>query len=134
MGLVGNWRRGFILRIEMVEKNCKTCSVALTAENRAQARLMCKPCRVKQNCEYVENNRDRVRARTNLWTRKIGRVKEYPCEICSKMCYKKYARAFCSDKCRFFSHVEVTAECWLWQGGRNRRGYGKTSLGGNSNI
>lgn len=121
-------------RNKMVDKSCKKCSLILAPENRAGRRLMCKPCRVEQTTEYRKNNLERCRERVNRWTRKTGRVKEYPCEICSKMCYKKYARAFCSDKCRFFSHVEVTATCWLWKGGRNRRGYGKTCLGGNSNA
>jgi len=61
------------------------------------------------------------------YVRKIGRVKEYPCEYCGKLCYKKYAKAFCSDKCRFMSYVDVSGDCWLWKAGKNKSGYGKFS-------
>lgn len=61
----------------------------------------------------------------NEWKRKTGRVKEHPCLTCGRLCYKKYAKAFCSDVCRFMSYVKVTDECWLWTGAVNRKGYGK---------
>jgi hypothetical protein len=55
---------------------------------------------------------------------------EYPCVTCLKPCYKNNLRAFCSDECRFFSHVEVTSGCWLWKGSKTKLGYGKTCFRG----
>jgi hypothetical protein len=121
-------------REPMEDKKCKVCEIVLSKEIRAGKRLMCRPCRSKQTMEWVANNRDRRNKTVNAWTRKIGRVKEYPCEICTKPCYKKYAKAFCSDKCRFFSHVEVTKSCWLWKGSTDKRGYGKTCFRGNEQM
>lgn len=62
------------------------------------------------------------------YIRRKGIVKEYPCETCQIPCYKQYARAFCSDRCRFMAYVEKTNSCWIWNGTRNRRGYGKLSF------
>lgn len=116
-----------------MQKSCKHCEVLLTEDNAAKKNALywrneCKPCRSKIVVQRDKENPEKRRTRINAWVRKIGRVKEYSCEICQKLCYKKYSKAFCSDKCRFFSHVEITGNCWLWTKGKNRGGYGKTCI------
>jgi len=126
-------RRTILIGIFMdLIKFCKKCDIALTPIIRSGKRLLCKPCRVKQVSIYNSNNKEKRRIRTNERMRTSGRVKQYPCGICSKPCYKKYALAFCSDKCRFFHYVEITATCWLWKGAINRDGYGKLCFKGNN--
>lgn len=110
-----------------MEKLCKYCEIILNEANKCGRRLCCKPCRSKKVIADEKKNPEKRRARINSWARKIGKVKEYPCEICLKPCIKKYSKAFCSDKCRFFSHVEVTAQCWFWTSAKNIRGYGQTN-------
>jgi|SRR5579872_378553 hypothetical protein len=111
-------------------KNCKNCLIQLTEENVSKAsniiyRRICKPCRSKQTIKYQKDNIVERRIYANEYARKVGRVKQYPCITCSNLCYKKYAKAFCSDKCRFMSYVNITDTCWLWLGSKNRSGYGK---------
>lgn len=112
-----------------MEKICKYCSINLTHENKVHKRMVCKPCRSKSVCEYQKANADKRRKYANEYARKIGRVKQYPCLICSSLCYKKNANVFCSLKCRFLSFIQKTENCWLWMGGKNRRGYGKFQNG-----
>lgn len=108
-----------------MHKLCKHCKIVLDENNRAGAHLLCKPCKSKKQVAYDKANPERRRLYANAYARKIGKVKQHPCLTCSKLCYKKYAKAFCSDKCRFMSYVKVTDECWIWMGAVNRRGYGK---------
>ena len=115
-----------------MRKNCKICSCELTLDNIAIAsirlktfRAICKPCRSQQVMNYQKNNIDKRKAYINSYVRKIGKVKQYPCETCKHPCYKKYARAFCGDKCRFMFYVNITEDCWIWKGALNRSGYGK---------
>jgi hypothetical protein len=108
---------------------CKFCNIELTELNRSGKRKSCKPCRSKEVIEFQKKNSDWRKKYANEYARKTGKVKEYPCEVCNKLCYKKYAKAFCSDRCRFMSHVEITNQCWLWKSGKNRRGYGKSNKG-----
>lgn len=111
------------------DKKCKDCSIVLTIDNAAKKnkqsfRNQCKKCRSKSVSKSFVGNEKR-KAYVNKYMRKIGKVKEYPCETCSTLCYKKYARAFCSDKCRFMAYIEKTDSCWLWKGSKSKRGYGK---------
>lgn len=113
-------------------RKCKHCNILLTRENASKKtktyyRNECKPCRVKVISEYNVGNPKR-KAYINAYKRKIGVVREYPCETCSALCYKKYARAFCSDKCRFLAYVDKQKdECWVWKGSLTNKGYGKFS-------
>lgn len=116
----------------MEDKKCKICDRALDINIRAGKHLMCRPCKSKKQVLHDKNNVERKRAYANEYARRIGRVKEYPCEICSRPCFKKYAKAFCSDKCRFLSHIDITNSCWLWKSAVNRGGYGKTCFRGNN--
>ncbi len=127
------WRRTILISRLSVNRIviCKYCNCELNSENRAQNRKCCKPCRSKENIKWAQENSDARKKYINSWVRKIGRVKEYPCEVCQKLCFKKYAKAFCSDECRFMSYVKVTDECWLWHGTKNRGGYGKLCFRGN---
>lgn len=118
-------------------KKCRYCDIELTSINavkrgKTQYRNFCKKCRSTIDYKKLRSNPARVESRriyVNSYLRKIGKVKQYPCEICNTLCYKKYKQAFCSDKCRFMSYVEKTDSCWLWRGGKNRRGYGKFGIG-----
>jgi hypothetical protein len=121
-----------------LDKKCKDCFIDLTVDNAAKKnkkyyRNQCKKCRSKQVAKSHVGNVKR-HAYINEYVRKIGKVKQYPCETCSALCYKKYARAFCSDKCRFMAYVEKSNDCWLWQGSKSIRGYGKFSIQGKPNI
>jgi hypothetical protein len=117
-------------------KPCKKCNVMLDENNAAKIpngyRRICKSCRSKQVIEYQKNNRSKRRAYANQYARKVGKVKQYPCMTCNELCYKKYAHAFCSDKCRFMHYVKITSSCWFWIGTKNRRGYGKMCFQGNT--
>lgn len=112
-----------------LNKLCKYCTIDLTFDNAAKKnaryfRNECKPCRSKQVSRSHIGNEKR-HAYVRAYIRKRGIVKQYPCETCSILCYKKYKRAFCSDKCRFMAYVAKQEECWLWIGPKNRKGYGK---------
>jgi len=118
-------------------KYCKTCNCELNDETAAKAysksgkyRAICRKCRSKNVMRYqkIDHVAAKRRKYATDYLRKTGKVKEYPCEFCGSLCYKKYTRAFCSDKCRFLSWVEKTDYCWIWKGGRNRL-YGKTNHG-----
>lgn len=119
-------------------KTCKVCDVILNENNVSKAaatiyRRICKPCRSKSVVKYQKNNSEKRRVYANKYARSTGRVIQYPCITCSTPCYKKYAKAFCSDKCRFMSYVNITDSCWIWTASKNRSGYGKTSFQGNLN-
>lgn len=123
--------KGYCMR-----EKCKNCDVKLTLDNVSKAtatkfRAVCKPCRSKAVVKYQQSIPERRRAYANKFARSSGRVKQYPCLTCSVLCYKIYAKAFCSPKCRFLSYVKKTDSCWLWIGAKNRRGYGKMCFEGN---
>lgn len=106
----------------------------LTEENVSRAaptkwRAVCKPCRNKDVARYQKENAVQRRLYVNKHLRLIGKVKQYPCLTCTTLCYKKYAKAFCSDKCRFMWYVKITDTCWLWTGAKNRSGYGHLCFG-----
>lgn len=116
-------------RIFIMIKNCKKCSLELTENNwivlrRGTIRGVCKKCRSEQVMQYNKSLGEKRRIYVREYIRKIGRVKQYPCETCKSLCYKKYARAFCSEKCRFMFYVICTGSCWIWKGASNKRGYG----------
>lgn len=119
-------------RIFMVKK-CKHCSCELTELNAAKSgrngkhlRNECKPCRSKAVIKYQSQNGDKRRAYANAYARKIGRVKRHPCGICGIPVYRIGKQVFCSPKCHLWSYVKVEDNgCWIYQGGLNRRGYGK---------
>lgn len=119
-------------KIYFMHKTCRQCTILLTEDNAAKKNSLywrneCKSCRSKQSIIHSNKDPEKRRARINSWVRRVGKVKQYPCQTCKNLCYKKYALAFCSDKCRFLSHVEVKNQCWLWTGGKNGFGYGKTN-------
>jgi len=124
------------INMQNLNRNCKTCDIPLTTDNthkngmrngKIRYYTKCKPCRVKIVTKYNVGNPKR-KAYINAYQRKIGVVREYPCETCSTLCYKKYVRAFCSDKCRFLAYVDKQeGGCWIWTGSLNHRGYGKFS-------
>lgn len=110
-------------------KSCKNCNISLDKDNAARKnakyfRNECKPCRSKFVSKSHVGNKARQQYMRN-YIRKIGLVKEYPCETCEALCYKKYAKAFCSEKCRFMSYIKISNGCWIWTGTKNRSGYGK---------
>lgn len=113
-------------------KFCKICSNELNESNWVKVsygiRSRCKSCRSKQVMEYTKRNIEKRRIYMNKRARKIGKVKQYPCKMCNKLCYKKYALSFCSDICRFMNYVDSSSDCWIWKGAKNRRSYGKFSL------
>lgn len=117
----------------MTTRRCRHCQTELNENNSARQknylRKECKPCRVKLATEYRKNNLRARKDYMNLRARKIGKVRQYPCKNCGSLCYKVYAHAFCSDKCRFMFKVDSTNECWLWLGLRTKSNYGKFSIG-----
>lgn len=119
-------------------KPCKKCNVMLTEENASKAssttyRRICKPCRSKSVIEYQSRDIQLRRDNANKYARATGKVTQYPCLTCSNLCYKKYAKAFCSDKCRFMSYVNITDTCWIWIGSKGKHGYGALCFGKNKN-
>lgn len=116
------------------QRICKDCKVNLTTENAAKKnakyyRNVCRSCRSKNNMAYNIGNPKRM-AYMRQYIRRKGIVKEYPCEYCKTLCYKKYARAFCKDECRFLAYVDKTEGCWIWKGATQNKGYGKLSFRG----
>jgi len=119
-----------------MHKKCLTCLQELSEQNwilkGKYIRNICKKCRSKQQIEYEARDINRRRQRATNYLRKSGKVKQYPCETCKALCYKKYSLAFCSDKCRFMFYVVCTGTCWLWTGTKNRAGYGKLCFKNNN--
>jgi len=115
-----------------LNKKCKYCNIDLTTENATKKnqkyyKNFCRKCNSKQVQKFNTGNEKRKKYMRE-YTRRKGIVKEYPCETCGALCYKKYAKAFCSDKCRFLSYVDCAnniKECWIWNGALNKKGYGK---------
>lgn len=121
-----------------LKRKCKDCSVDLTTDNAAKKnakyyRNICKPCRSKSVTKSMIGNPKRQKYMRE-YIRRVGIVKEYPCETCKTLCYKKYERAFCSDKCRFLAYVDKQKSCWIWTGAINNKGYGKLSFNGNKSA
>jgi hypothetical protein len=96
----------------ILNKKCRDCSVCLTIENAVKT---------VKNSEYYKS---RCRTCYNKQFRDARVRKEYPCETCGTKCYKRRFHSFCSDKCRFLSHVTKTDTCWIWNGA-TIRGYGR---------
>lgn len=117
-----------------MDKLCKHCSVVLTIDNKVHKRMVCKPCRSKSVCEYQKKSPERRRKYANEYARKVGLVKEYPCETCKEPCYKKTKNAYCSLKCRFLFYVKKTESCWIWMGGKGRSNYGKFMIGEKTSV
>jgi hypothetical protein len=122
-----------------MSKSCKLCSISINELNKVEVRPgvtrnVCNKCRSQQVMTYTKNNIDKRKVYMRSYVRRIGRVKEYPCEACSKPCYKSCKKAYCSDECRFMAHVVKTDDCWLWKGALNRNGYGKLSFGNNKSA
>ena len=121
-----------------LNRTCKSCDIQLTTDNAAKKNKLyylsrCKPCRSKEVIQASVGNPKR-QAYARMYIRRVGIVKEYPCETCEKPCLKKYARAFCSDECRFLSYVEKNDSCWIWKGALSKQGYGKLSFRGNKSA
>lgn len=119
-----------------MKDKCKNCEISLTVDNVSMAtpkkfRAICKSCRSKAVMTYQKSIPEKRRAYATQFARSSGRVRQYPCITCSALCYKVYAKAFCSPMCRFMSYVTKTDGCWLWIGCKNRRGYGKICFEGN---
>ncbi len=120
-----------------MNKNCSICRIELNLDNQVcygyrngkpRIRSICKKCRSNESIKWASKDIKKRRDRANLYARKSGKVKSYPCLGCGKLCEKKYALSFCSDLCRFMKYVFKSDDCWLWIGGRNRSGYGKFSM------
>ena len=116
-----------------MKKICRICNVILDSSNyiivkKKYVRSICRKCKSRMAVENARKLGSLRRKYANEYARRVGRVREYPCEQCGKLCYKKCSKAFCSDQCRFLSYVNVADSCWIWTGGINRRGYGKFSL------
>lgn len=107
------------------EKECKYCSISLCEINRAGKHLQCRPCKSRNAIAHSAKNIEKRRKKAVDWLRSSGKVILHPCKTCSEPCYRVYAHAFCSAKCRFIFYIEKSDSCWLWRGGRNRSGYGK---------
>lgn len=126
-------------RIDIMIKNCKKCQAELNESNwlmlkTGTIRGVCRKCRSKHVMDYHKDRGEVRRTYIRNYIRRIGRVKEYPCETCQTMCIKKYKRAFCSDKCRFMAHIQKTGSCWLWTSAQDRRGYGRLCFAGSKHA
>ena len=111
-------------------KTCKHCSVKLNENNASKKNALywrneCKNCRSKQVVSWQKKNKSKRKEYVNEYVRKIGKVKQYECLTCKKLCYKVYAHAYCTVKCRFISYIKKLEDCWIWSGGRSSKGYGK---------
>jgi hypothetical protein len=122
-----------------LNRKCKYCFVDLTSSNTytmgyrngvLRYQYKCKKCNIGKVKEFFINN-PRPYGYAKEYAHSVGRVKQYNCETCDSLCYKKYAKAFCSDLCRFISYVEIKEDCWLWFGPVNKKGYGKFCFRGN---
>lgn len=118
-----------------LNKKCRKCSINLTTVNavkRSDRKTpfvnMCMGCKADAAKSWAKNHREHRNKTVNKWSREIGRVKQYPCLTCLIPCYKKYAQAFCSTKCRLLSKIQKKENgCWIWQHAKNKNGYGKTN-------
>jgi hypothetical protein len=111
-----------------INKICRDCKIELTTNNTAKKnklyyRNWCKQCDVKKKYKQSCKNIEKRRLYANNYARRVGRVKQYPCETCETLCFRKNSHPFCSDKCRFMSYIEKTDSCWIWKGGKFQVGY-----------
>lgn len=122
-----------------LNRKCKYCLIELTIDNtytlgsrngKIRYQYECKKCHILKVKEFFTKN-PRPKEYGEEYAHRVGIVKQYPCETCNSLCYKKYARAFCSNLCRFIAYVEIKEDCWLWIGPVNRKGYGKFCFQGN---
>lgn len=57
----------------------------------------------------------------------------YQCENCAKICTRegmKTNRTLCSLECRLVGNIKKFNGCWIWQGKKNRDGYGEIMIDG----
>lgn len=116
-----------------LNKRCKHCGKHLTTENAAKKnsvyfRNECKSCRsfhVTEKYKGSEHKKEYMK----IYHAKTKIVEEHECITCKKLCIKKYDLAFCSDACRLMNYVTKTETCWLWNGHKDLKGYGKTNIG-----
>lgn len=129
----------------MKRTNCITCNILLTKDNLVKNgcrngvqrfNVNCKKCHSIKNIanDAKEIRQIKRRVYINQYKRNIGVVKKYPCKICFKPCYKKYALAFCSNLCRFMNYVKQTQVCWIWTGAKNKQGYGVLCYNGTKKM
>jgi len=121
-----------------LNRTCKTCQTALTTLNAVKKGSkyflsLCKPCKSKYNTKKMTGNPKR-QAYMRKYIREKGIVKQYPCETCQTLCYKKYARAFCNSECRFWAYVDKSGDCWIWTGYKTQTGYGKLCFNSNKVV
>lgn len=116
-------------------KHCKKCLCELNITTWVKVREgvirgICKKCRSRNVMEYQKKDIHKRRSYINAYKRRKGIIKEYKCEICEKLCFKVYSKAFCSIKCRFLFYInKKIAGCWLWTGAKAKAGYGKFGIG-----
>ncbi len=116
-----------------LNKRCKHCGKSLTTENAAKKNALyfrneCKSCRsfhVTQRYKGDENKKQYMKT----YHEKNKELEFHECLTCKKLCIKKYEFAFCSDICRFMSHVTKTEACWNWNSSKDGGGYGQTNIG-----
>ncbi len=116
-----------------LNKRCKHCGKSLNSENAAKKNALyfrneCKSCRsfhVTQRYKGDENKKQYMKT----YHEKNKQLEFHECLTCKKLCIKKYEFAFCSDMCRFMSHVTKTESCWNWNSSKDGGGYGQTNIG-----
>lgn len=109
--------------------NCKDCGTEISIVNSVVRKggcwkKNCRKCESKRHVEWSSKNRDKRRRSSIKYARKMGIGLPHPCETCGSLCKKKSAKAFCSEICRFMSHLEKTDSCWFWKGKISKSGYG----------
>jgi len=113
-----------LLRIIMQHKICRYCQQLVKPETAAYKngllRNECKPCRARIAREYNKLN---------------AADKLMPCQECTTPCVRKFAIAFCSEKCRFMGYIKKEQSegkniCWIWQGKKGQDGYGQIMIEG----
>lgn len=117
-------------------KKCKWCGVGISETNASKNGIRngvirfrdeCKSCRSFHVSKSNMGNEKRKETQ-RLYHERTKNVKDHECLTCSKLCIKKYNLAFCSDMCRFMNYVEKTESCWLWNGTKDKKGYGQTNI------